>query len=217
MTSSDLQFYTHLIRDLAEHFGPSTEFVVHDLKAKDPAHSIIAIENGHITGRKVGDGPSHVVVEALNAMKHHRESLNDRMSYLTKTDNGKTLKSSTIFLRDGNGDPVGVLGINTDITLTMAAEQFLRQFHSVGPQENEPEKITTNVADLLDSLIRESIELVGKPASLMSKDEKIRAIRFLNDSGAFLITKSGPKVCSVFGISKYTLYSYLDEAKTGDN
>ena len=47
----------------------------------------------------------------------------------------------------------------------------------------------------------------------MDKGEKIRAIRFLNDAGAFLITKSGPKVCQVFGISKYTLYSYLDEAK----
>ena len=55
--------------------------------------------------------------------------------------------------------------------------------------------------------------MVGKPASLMDKGEKVRAIRFLNDAGAFLITKSGPKVCQVFGISKYTLYSYLDEAK----
>ena len=42
----------------------------------------------------------------------------------------------------------------------------------------------------------------------------MQAIRFLNDSGAFLITKSGARVCSYFGISKYTLYSYLDEAKT---
>ena len=48
----------------------------------------------------------------------------------------------------------------------------------------------------------------------MDKNEKIRAIRFLNENGAFLITKSGPKVCQVFNISKYTLYSYLDEAKS---
>ena len=55
--------------------------------------------------------------------------------------------------------------------------------------------------------------MVGKPAALMDKGEKVRAIRFLNDAGAFLITRSGPQVCQVFGISKYTLYSYLDEAK----
>ena len=44
----------------------------------------------------------------------------------------------------------------------------------------------------------------------MTKDEKIKAIRFLNDAGAFLITKSGDKVAKYFGISKYTLYSYVE-------
>ena len=45
----------------------------------------------------------------------------------------------------------------------------------------------------------------------MTKDDKVRAIRFLNDSGAFLVTKSGDKVAKYFGISKYTLYSYIDK------
>ena len=33
---------------------------------------------------------------------------------------------------------------------------------------------------------------------------------FWNESGAFLITKSGDKISKYFGISKYTLYSYID-------
>ena len=57
------------------------------------------------------------------------------------------------------------------------------------------------------------MRIVGKPVALMSKEDKVRAIGFLNDSGAFLVTKSGQKVCNYFGISKYTLYSYMDEAK----
>ena len=69
--------------------------------------------------------------------------------------------------------------------------------------------------DLLDELIAQSIKLIGKPAALMNKEEKIRAIQFLNNSGAFLVTKSGDKVSQTFGISKYTLYSYLDAGKTG--
>ena len=44
----------------------------------------------------------------------------------------------------------------------------------------------------------------------MTKEDKIRAIRYLNDAGAFLITKSGDRVSKFFGISKYTLYSYVD-------
>ena len=57
------------------------------------------------------------------------------------------------------------------------------------------------------------MEKVGKPVALMNKDDKIAAIRFLNDAGAFLVTKSGDKVSKYFGISKYTLYSYIDASK----
>ena len=74
----------------------------------------------------------------------------------------------------------------------------------------QPEQIVHNVNDLLDSLIEQSVALVGKPAALMNKEEKVTAIQFLNDAGAFLITKSGDKVSKYFGISKFTLYSYID-------
>ena len=45
----------------------------------------------------------------------------------------------------------------------------------------------------------------------MNKEDKMRAIGFLSQSGAFLVTKSGDKIAKYFGISKYTLYSYIDK------
>jgi predicted transcriptional regulator YheO len=214
MKTSELDTYSHLIRSLAAHFGNTTEIALHDLKASDAEHSIVAIENGFISGRKTGDGPSHIVLEAI---RKDPSKLNDRLAYLTKTKDGKILKSSTIYLRDDSGELTGILAINTDITMTLALEQTLHAFNSVDEPDQTPEPITTNVSDLLDTLISQSISLIGKPTALMNKEEKIRALRFLNDSGAFLITKSGPKVCQVYGISKYTLYSYLDEAKAQDD
>ena len=74
--------------------------------------------------------------------------------------------------------------------------------------------VTHNVNDLLDDLIEQSDRLIGKPVALMSKEDKVRAIHFLNEHGALLVTKSGDKIAKHFGISKYTLYSYLD-VKTG--
>ena len=67
--------------------------------------------------------------------------------------------------------------------------------------------------DLLDDLIAQSVELVGKPVAMMTKEDKIAAIQFLNQAGAFLVTKSGDKISKFFGISKYTLYSYIDAKK----
>lgn len=212
MQENHLDFYKRLGHAIALQFGEGCEVVIHDLKAKDPDHSIVWIENGHVTGRKVGDGPSHVVLEALHA---DAGKIDDRLSYLTKTASGKILKSSTIFIRDTAGNLSGIFAINFDITMLRAAQGTIQWICGVEPTApSEPEPIVRNIADLLDDLLAQSVALVGTPVPLMSKDDKVRAIRYLNDAGAFLITKSGPKVCKYFGISKYTLYSYLDEAKT---
>ena len=211
MDASMLEFLFRLAKALAAQFGPSCEIVIHDLKSNDPDSSIVAIENGHVSGRKVGDGPSHVVLEALNSGGIPE----DRLSYLTKTADGKTLKSTTVYIRDPDQEPIGIFSINYDITLMLAMEEGLRQFTAPNQPEEAPEPIAQNVSDLLDELIEQSVRRVGKPAALMTKEEKVKAIGFLNDTGAFLITKSGGRVCKYFGISKYTLYSYIEEAKNG--
>ena len=88
-------------------------------------------------------------------------------------------------------------------------ESAVRELTAAGDStQTEPEKII-NVNDVLDELIAQSVALVGKPAALMNKEDKMRAIGFLSQSGAFLVTKSGDKVAKYFGISKYTLYSYI--------
>lgn len=210
MKAYEIDFCAKLARGIARQFGSNCEVVVHDLCAGDPDHSIIAIENGHVSGRRLGDGPSHVVWEALKA---DPKKLEDRLAYLTRTEDGKILKSSTIYIRDDDGKVVGIFAINYDITLMKAMEEQLRLFTATDAPTEEPQTIIHNVNDLLEELIKQSVKLVGKPAALMNKEDKVKAIRFLNDSGAFLITKSGQRVCNFFGISKYTLYSYIDEAK----
>lgn len=211
MSPAQIEFYRRLARSLALQFGPNCEIVVHDLEADDLDHSIVAIENGHISGRRLGDGPSHVVLEALQGAP---DALEDRPPYLTKTSDGKLLKSSTVFIRDEAGWPCGILAINYDITLMKAFSGALGALIGCGDAgATEPEPITKNIGDLLDDLFRECEQVVGKPASLMTKEERVRAIGFLDRRGAFLISKSSQKACEFFGISKYSFYSYLDEAK----
>ena len=121
--ASTLQFLLTLAKGIASQFGPNCEVVVHDLATNDPERSIVAIENGHVTGRKVGDGPSHVVLEALRG---NPEQLHDHLSYLTRTKDGKILKSTTIYIRDDDGAPIGIFGINYDITLMLAMENAIK-------------------------------------------------------------------------------------------
>ena len=125
---------------------------------------------------------------------------------------GKILKSSTLYLRDETGHLRYILAINLDITGLLMFESSLKPLLSTAEaaEDKEPERIVQSVGELLDELIEQSTRLVGKPVALMTKEDKIRAIQFLNKNGAFLITKSGDKISKYYGISKYTLYSYID-------
>ena len=192
---------------LAAQFGSNCEVVVHDLESQDPAHSIVHIENGHVTGRKVGDGPSNVVLEQIMS---HNEDPQDCLGYLCRTDGGKVLKSSTVYVRSPGGAVSGILSINFDISALLMVEQAVSGITSTPCGRREENIAVVNVNDMLDGLIEQSVALVGKPAALMNKDDKVRAIQFLSRHGAFLVTKSGDKVAKHFGISKYTLYSYID-------
>ena len=40
--------------------------------------------------------------------------------------------------------------------------------------------------------------------------DKLKFLEYLDSKGAFLITKSSERVCEYLGISRYTLYNYLD-------
>ena len=207
--NSKLDLLRQVAAGIAAQFGGSCEVAIHDL-SRDPDRSIVFIANGHVSGRKVGDGASNVVMEQLRTQDPEPK---DHLCYLTKTPDGKILKSSTVYIRDRKGKVSAILAINYDISRLILMEEALHDLTSTGEEvPSEPERIT-NVSDLLDELIQQSVALVGKPAAVMNKEDKVKAIQFLSQNGAFLITKSGDKVAKYFGISKYTLYSYIDMNK----
>ena len=211
-----LHFLKQLAHGLAAQFGNSCEVVIHDLTKKDLDKSIVYIENGHVSNRHTGDGPSGIVLETLRS---DPGKLKDKLAYLTRADDGRILKSSTLYIRDDNDKVAYIFSINYDITTLLAIENTLHGLIQTEPEENAGEKsgntpqtITHNVTELLDLLIEQAIAKVGKPVALMNKDDKIAVVQYLNNAGAFLITKSGDKVSSLLGISKFTLYSYMDKS-----
>ena len=185
------------------------------LTKKDLDKSIVYIENGHVSNRHTGDGPSGIVLETLRS---DPGKIKDKLAYLTRTDDGRILKSSTLYIRDEKGKIIYIFSMNYDITSLLAAENSIRGLIQTEPENDTetdssatPQRITHNVTELLDLLIEQAIARVGKPVAMMNKDDKVAVVQYLNNAGAFLITKSGDKVSSLLGISKFTLYSYMDK------
>ena len=212
-----LESLVMIAHGIARQFGNDCEVCIHDLQANDLEHTICYIINGHVSGRKIGDGASKIVLETLEALKQG-DNVSDHLGYRTHTSDGRILKSSTIFLKDESGKYRFILGINHDMTNFINAQSALsnvvENIETTG--EDIYGQIPLSVNDLLDNLIEQSVKLVGKTPALMTKDEKVKAIKFLQDAGAFLITRSGDKISQFFGISKFTLYSYIDQAKAVD-
>ncbi len=207
----DMDFLKQLARGVAAQFGESCEVLVHDLRSEDVSHTIASIENGQVSQRHAGGGASKAALEALQ--RRDDPTLVDQLGYLTKTHDGRILKSSTLYLRNAEGVIEGMFSINYDITELLMAGRAIDALIGHRQAQKAPERIPTSINDLLDDLIEQSVALVGKPVAMMSKEDKITAIQFLSRTGAFLVTKSGDKVSKYFGISKYTLYSYIDAKK----
>ena len=207
MEAKRLESLKQIAAGIAAQFGDKCEVVIHDVFSSHPDHTIVHIENGHVSGRKVGDGASRVVMEQL---EHQHEQPQDHLCYLMRTPDGKILKCSSLYIRNSKGKVSAIFCINYDVSgLTMVQNELSALLDTRDKDLTEPEKII-NVNSVLDELIEQSVAKVGKPVALMNKEDKVRAIQFLNQSGAFLVTKSGDKVAKYFGISKYTLYSYID-------
>lgn len=111
----------------------------------------------------------------------------------------------------------GSICVNTDISDTIRMESVLREYNGYNvhtPTDRETEEhFAQNVSELLEQFMQDAQKLVGKPAPLMKKGDKMKFIAYLDAKGAFLITKSSEHVCEFIGISKYTLYNYLDSIR----
>lgn len=210
----DPQFWKSLMDMLEAQFGNQCELVLHDL-TKDYSETVVDIRNGYITGRKVGDCGSNLGLEVMRGTLKD----GDRYNYITHTPSGRILRSSTSYFYSDEGKLVGALCINLDITNTIALENFLRQYNefSMDRDEGQEEMFATDVKSLLDYFLKQAQAQVGKEPADMDKNDRIKFIAYLDKKGAFLISKSSEKACEYLGISKFTLYNYLESIRSVEN
>jgi len=201
-----------LLDMLEQQFGDQCELVLHDLK-KDYNHTIVDIRNGHITGRKVGDCGSNIGLEVLRGTVEN----GNRYNYITHTRDGKILRSSTLFLRNTEGTVIGSLCINLNITPTVKFEEYLKSFNqyriSSETEQGQEEIFVNDVNQLFDYLCQEAQRNIGKCVDDMDREDKIAFIRYLDNKGVFLISKSAEKTWEYLSISKFTFYNHLETAR----
>lgn len=196
-----------VIKGIAKHFGSSCELVLHDYQ-KDFSSSIVAIENGELTGRSVGKGGTEIGLRIIQG--DQRED--GLYHYMTQTKQGRRLHSSTIYLKNDQGEILGSLCINNDITDLLNLKTTVNQLVEPFEQASEPAEtiVFSDVEEMLITLIKESLDKIGVPVAMMTRAQKQEGIQYLNKRGAFKIKNSTNIVAKYYNISRYTIYNYLN-------
>ncbi|PFG29855.1 helix-turn-helix transcriptional regulator [Paramicrobacterium agarici] len=210
--------YRPVMHAMAAAAGPGCEVVLHDLSADNPDldHTIIAIENGHVTGRSVG-GPS----TSLGAgVIHNQGADHDAFGYRGFTSDGRQLRCSSIYFRNRAGKIMAALCINVDVSALQQARTLL---DSLVPQtasdspDAPSEFFGQDLVSVMDAMVTDAIQSIGKPVAQMSRDDRISVVRTLDQQGALQMRKGMEHIASRLGISRVTAYSYLDEARADPN
>ena len=193
---------------IAKQFGDDCEVVLHDL-TRSYDNTIVAIWNGHVTGRNVGDGGTDAGLAILRGTAQPK----DEYCYINRTKEGRILRSSSKYFLDEQGNAVGSLCINYDITALVAGQSAMMKLASLDKEEATREVLTSNIDDLLEILMMEAVESTGHTLDTLDKEDKVAVVRYLDNKGAFLIKKSAERVADFLGISRFTVYNYLNEAQ----
>ncbi|WP_055108532.1 helix-turn-helix transcriptional regulator [Paenibacillus ihumii] len=217
-----LESYFPMASFIAAIVGPKCEVVVHDIS--DPERSIIFIENGHISGRKIGDGSTDLVLKILKGQAYRdRQYI---VNYEATGPRGQKFRSSTYFIKDEEGKLVGLMCLNIDITYMEVAAEWINHVlqggsltppvpmdKPAGDKPQESEFLQGNVDDLLQHIIANALSKVNLPIDRLSSNEKIEIVKELNEQGVFLLKGGVSQVASALSISEPTVYRYLQKLR----
>lgn len=202
-----------IVKMITVTFGKNCEVVLHDFS--EPQHSIIAIENGHVTGRRIGGPITDFALASWRQGGFGNKNEDSMINYKTKTKDGKILKSSSVFIKDEKNKIVGCLCVNYDLTGHLMFGNIINEFCSITDLDNpkEEEIFASDVGEILDNIINKAIEEINKPVSLMQKEDNLRVAEIIEERGGFTIKGAIDQLAHKLNVSRYTIYNYLEEIK----
>ncbi|WP_433201008.1 helix-turn-helix transcriptional regulator [Dactylosporangium sp. CS-047395] len=195
-----------VIEGIAATFGPTCEVVLHDYRLGE--QSVVAVA-GAVTGRAVGGAMSEIGL----AMLARGDAAGNDLNYLSRTADGRVVKSSTMPLRDADGRVFGALCINLDVTALRQAGDLLIALAGAVPSQPVDTTFSNDFDDVVDALVRGEELARGRPAAGLGRAERIALLRALDERGVFRVRNAVPRVADRLGVSRSAVYADLAESR----
>jgi len=206
-----LKSYVEMVDFLSKIFGDNTEVVLHDLS--DYKNSIVAIRNGHISGRKKGDTVTDLLLQMINDGElKDKKYLNN---YKGCAPNGDILRSSTMLINDDKNNLIGALCVNINCNLIQQVKNYVDKQLIFSDEKIDNKDVTESFSNNMDEFctmeIKRAINEVGVPPSRMSSEEKIDVVKKLQSKGIFLLKGTVAQTAHELGISEPSVYRYINK------
>ncbi|MCI1983889.1 MAG: PAS domain-containing protein [Bifidobacteriaceae bacterium] len=191
--------------------GPSCELVLHDLSVGDLSKTVFAIVNGQVTGRVAGGPSTNLGIELFRDEQRDH----DEYGYEARTADGRELRSSSVYYRNSKGKIIAAFCVNVDLT---PMQQAMFSLEQLLPPSDSKEKsdareiIAPDISEVLDGMISEAFDSIGKPPAMMTKEDRTQIMRLLDERGVFQVKRAIDLVSQRMGISRVTAYTYLNES-----
>ena len=185
--------------------GERCEVVIHDFS--DITQSVVHIE-GNVTNRSLGAPVTSTMMRMLDEFGH---KVPDKIAYKITTEDGKVLRSASIFMHDESGRREGCLAINFNMFFSQAFSDFTFMSNSDsngtidGTNNSSLVHFLNKPAESMESIIDATVTQHGKPPAMMDKAEKKAIAHKLDKAGVFMIKGSVNYLARVLGASKYTV------------
>jgi predicted transcriptional regulator YheO len=222
MTPTLLKHYMKLTEFLGRALGPDYEVVLHDLENEN---SIVAIANGHVSGRRLAAKSSAAALTQMLSERSY-ETQDYKINYSGVVVGKKFLRTSSFYIKNDDGQLAGMLCINFDdqryqnlsnqVLKLCHPDAFVDAHFTYGPEkamlENLPDKTESALEDmpeLADDLVSQILNESGLSASRLTQREKMDIVEALKNKGAFFLKGAVKRVARQLGCSQATIYRYL--------
>jgi predicted transcriptional regulator YheO len=205
--------YTRVGEIIAEKFSPYLEVIIHDLR--DPEHSIIAIFNSHITGRKIGDGTSDIGYKKL------ANELPDKIvNYENISPSGSKMKSSSLTIRDEHNKIIGSMAFNFDLAPFENIQEFFNtitktNISQLGDFPKQEQFFIWNIRDELEQELNKYIIANRLQGKALTKKDKLNVVSLMNKRGHIKKRGSVSILSELLAITRPTLYKYIKDIDLG--
>ncbi len=129
--------------------------------------------------------------------------------------------NSSCLYRGRNTRPFAALCINVDNEGIKHALNILQSLTASPPllvdtpsqEAGQSETSHDNIEDLMRDIITSATELSPGNRRADSKQAKLHAVQQMQEKGIFLMKGGVEKAATALGVTRYTIYNYLDELK----